>query len=153
MRVYSVELVNTAVTGAITLVQIKAGSARLVTILRAWCGQSNLTASAMQRIQILRKSAAATVSSATPLLLDAGDAAAGSVGGTAATGTNASVEGTDGDVLVDTDFNVLNGWLWVPTPEERIIVGPAGFIAIKFPGAPASSMTTSAGFLFGEQGG
>lgn len=153
MRVYSIELVNTAVTGAITLVQIKAGSARLVTLLRAWCSQSNLTASAMQRVQILRKSAAATVTSGTPLLLDAGDAAAGSAGGTAATGTNATVEGTDGDVLVDTDFNVLNGWLWVPTPEERIVVGPAGFIAIKLPTAPGSSMTTSAGFLFGEQGG
>lgn len=153
MRIYSIELVNTAVSGAITLVQIKAGSARLVTILRAWCGQSNLSTSSMQRIQILRKTAAATVTSGTPLLIDAGDAAAGSAGGTSATGTNASVEGTDGDVLVETDFNILNGFLWVPTPEERIIVGPGGFIAIKFPTAPGSSMTTSAGFLFGEQGG
>lgn len=152
MRVYSVRMNKVAVTGAITLVQLKAGSSSICRILRAWCSQFNQTSSVMQDILILRKSAAATVTSFTPVLIDPGDAAANAAGGTSATGTNASAEGTDGDILVADNFNVLNGWLWVPTPEERIIVPPSGIVGLKFPDAPGSSMTVSAGFLFGEEG-
>jgi hypothetical protein len=152
MRTYSVRMNNVAVTGAITLVQIVAGSTSILRILRAWCSQSNQTSSVMQRIQINRKSGAATVTSFTPLQFDPGDAASAAVGGTSATGTNASAEGTDTDVDVADNFNVLNGWLWVPTPEERIIVPPSGIIGLKFPTAPGSSMTVSAGFIFGEEG-
>jgi hypothetical protein len=153
MRVYEVSMNNVAVTGAITLVQLKAGTASILRILRAWCSQSNLTASAQQTIEIVRKSAAATVTSFTPLLNDPGDKASNMVSGVSATGTNASAEGSDGDILYRDNFSVLNGWLWVPTPEERIIVGPSGIIGLKFPIAPASSMTTSAGFIVGEEGG
>jgi len=145
-------MIKTAVTGAITLVQIKAGATASLKILRAWCSQYNQTSSVMQDIVILRKSAAATVTSFTPLLTDPGDAASAAVGGTSATGINASAEGTDGDELIPDNFNVLNGWLWVPTPEERIIVPPAGILGLKFPTAPGSSMTVTAGFLFGEEG-
>jgi hypothetical protein len=150
--VYQIALVNTAVTGAITLVQIKAGTVGAVELLRAWCSQSNSTTSTMQRITILRKSTAATVTSGTPLLIN-GSQAAKAVGGTSATGTNASNENSgDGDVLYPDVFNILNGWLWVPTPEERIIVPPSGMIGLKFMTAPASSLTINAGFVFGEIG-
>jgi hypothetical protein len=153
MRVYSVSMKQVAVTTAITLIQIKAGSSSILRILKAWCSQSNQTSSAMLSIALLRKTGAATVTSATPLLLDKGDAAANAVGGTAATGTNASAEGTNGDILVQADFNVLNGWLWVPVPEDRIIVGPSGIIGLTLITAPGSSMTTDAGIIFGEEGG
>jgi len=153
MRVYEVSMNNVAVTGAITLVQLKAGTASILRILRAWCSQSNLAASAQQTIEIVRKSVAATVTSATPLKNDPGDAASNMVSSTSATGTNASAEGTDGDILYRDNFSVLNGWLWVPTPEERIIVGPSGIIGLKFPIAPAASTTVSAGFIVGEEGG
>jgi len=152
MRIYSVSMNNVAVTGAITLVQLKAGTASILRILRAWVSQSNLTSSAEQRVQILRKSGAATVTSFTPLLVDPGDAASNMVSSTSGTGTNASAEGTDGDILVADNFNVLTGWLWIPTPEERIIIPPSGILGLKLPTAPASSMTTSAGFLVGEEG-
>ena len=147
---YTVALVAQAVTGGITLVQVKAGANRRVAITRAWCSQSNQTTSAQQRIQVVRKTAAATVTSSTPLLVNSITAAAEAVGGAAATGVNATAEGTDGDVLVHDVFNVLNGWIWIPTPEERPIVLPAGIIALKFPAAPGSSMTVSAGFNFYE---
>jgi len=153
MRTYSVYMNNVAVTGAITLVQVKAGTSSTLTVLRAWCSQSNLTVSGQQRIEIVRKSAAATVTAFTLLgAWDPGDAASNMSSGTTATGTNASGEGTDGDILVPDVFNVLNGWLWVPTPEERIIVAPGGILGLKLPTAPGSSMTTTAGFLLGEVG-
>ncbi len=152
MRVYNVTMDNVAVTGAITLLQLKSGSASICKILKALVAQSNQTSSAMQRVQILRKSAAATVTSFTPLLFDPGDSAALAVGGTTATGTNASGEGSDGDVLVDATFNILNGWLWVPVPEDRIVLAGGGILGLKFPTAPGSSMTVTAQFIFGEEG-
>lgn len=152
MRVYSVYMNNVAVTGAITLVQIVNGSSAILKLLRAWCSQSNQTSSAQQRIQINRKSGAATVTSFTPAQFDPGDAASGATGGSSATGTNASAEGTDSTVLLADNFNVLTGWLWVPTPEERIIIPPSGIVGLKLPTAPGSSMTVSAGLVFGEEG-
>lgn len=151
MRVYVVEMQAVSVSAAITLIQIKAGAAP-VKLLRAWISQSNQTSSAMQRAQILRKTAAATVTSFTPKRYDPGDAVSLAVGGTSATGYNASGEGTDGEVLYEQSFNVLNGLLWIPTPEERIVVPGAGFVALKFIDAPGSAMTVSAGAVFGEEG-
>ena len=136
MRIYSVRMDRVAISAAVTLVQLKTGTASTLRILRAWVSQHSMSSSAMQSVQILRKSAAATVTSFTPLLIDPGDAASNMVSSTSGTGYNASAEGTDGDILVTDNFNVLNGWLWVPTPEERIIVAPSGILALKFPDAP-----------------
>jgi hypothetical protein len=150
--VYNVTMNAVSVSGAITLLQIKAGTSRAVEIMRAWVSQSASTTSAQQRIQINRKSAAATVTSFTPLVINGGAVAANAAGGTSATGTNASAEGTDSDILIMDAFNVLNGWLWVPTPEERITVPAGGIVGLKFPAAPGSALTISAGFIFGEIG-
>lgn len=150
MRVYSVVMNATSVSGAITLIQIVAGSAADLRLIRAWCSQSGSTTSAQQKIQINRKSGAATVTSQTPAQFDTNDAAAQAVGGTSATGVNASGEGTDTTVLIADAFNVLNGWIWVPTPEERIYVPPGGIIGLKFPTAPGSALTIEAGLVFAE---
>lgn len=125
------------ISTAITILQIKAGAAALE-LLKVVLTQGLSETSTQEQVQILRKSAAATVTSYTPLKCNPGAPAALCVGGTSATGYTASAEGTDGDVLVDEGFNILNGWLWVPE-KERIIVPQSGIIAIKFPVAPASA--------------
>lgn len=137
--VYVAKLPGVAVSTAITIVQIKAGAATPLEILRAHISQGLSETSTEERIQILRKTAAATVTSFTPLKFDSNDRAADAAGGTAATGHTATAEGTDGDVLIDEGFNILSGWTWIPTPEERIFVPAAGIIALKFPVAPASA--------------
>ena len=152
MGVYTAHINNIAVTGAITLVQLKAGTTSSLEILRAWCSQETIDTSDQQPIEIIRKSAAATVTSFTPLLLRPSDAAADAVGGTAATGTNATVEGTDTDIVHLDAFNILNGWFYVPVPEERIWVAPGGIIGIKFPVAPGASMDVFAGIVWRETG-
>lgn len=136
--VYKVGNGGVAISTAITILQIKAGAAPLE-ILRAALTQGLSETSTQERVQILRKTAAATVTSATPLKVNPNDPAALAVGGTAATGYTASAEGTDGDVLVDRGFNILNGFEWIATPEERILVDASGFVALKFPVAPASA--------------
>ena len=152
MASYVAYMDNVAVTAAITLVQVKAGATSAITILRAWMSQENTDTTDQLRVQLLRKTAAATVTSFTPILLGATSAASDAVGGTAATGTDASVEGTDGDILHPDVPNILNGWFYVPVPEERITIAPSGIIAIKLPAAPAASMNITAGIVWAETG-
>ena len=109
--VYELRNGGVACSTASTILQIKAGSCALE-ILRASIGQRGSTAT---------------------------DPAALAAGGTSATGITASAEGTDGDVLIDENFNIVNGtWTWLPTPEERIRVGAGGIIGLKFLTAPGS---------------
>lgn len=119
-------------------------------LIEARISQSGSTTSAQQRAELVRKTAAATVTSFTPLLENTIDPAAGAAGSTSGTGTNASAEGTDGDILMLWDFNVLNGLLWLPAPEDRIWVPGGGIIALKFPAAPGSALTIDAQLKFIE---
>ena len=150
-NVYSVSITIATVTTAKTLIQVKAGALTPLELLRAEISQTTTETSDTGEFVIRRKTAAATVTTATPLLYNGIDAAADAVGGTAATGTNASVEGTDGDILYQRGFNVLNGHTWLAVPEERIIVPAAGMIAL-ISNATISSATLVAHLVFKEFG-
>lgn len=150
-RTYTVSMTRVSVSGAITLVQIKAGATVPLQIIRCRVGQTSSTTSTQQAIQMNRKSAAATVTSFTPLIRGpVTDPAASAVGGTSATGTNASAEGTDGNIIGQDVFNYLNGWLYLPTPKEWDFVDAAGIWALKLPVAPGSATTFTADVIFEE---
>lgn len=149
-RVYTVSMTNVAVTVAITIIQIKAGATVPLQIIRAVIGQSASTTSTQQRVDIHRKSATATVTSFTPIINGpVTDPAASAVGGTSATGTNASAEGTPTNIVRQDVFNFLNGWLFLPTPKEYIFVDAATFIGLRFPGS-APTITCTADLVFEE---
>ena len=138
---FTVRRTPTAMTTAVTMGQIKAGAAAL-DIIGIWVYQVTKTSSELLSLQLLRKTAAATVTSFTPLKLDPGSAAALAVGGTAATGITATAEGTDGDILHEEVWNVLNGvWQYLPVPRGVARVPQAGIIALKLSTAPAASMS------------
>lgn len=142
--VYVVRLAPTAITAAKTLIQIKAGAAAL-DILNLRVYQTTKTSSELLTLQVLRKTAAATVTSATPLKVNPADPASLAVGSTSGTGVNASAEGTDGDIVDEDVWNVLNGgWQMLDIPEARYRVPQAGIIALKLNTAPAASMTIGA---------
>lgn len=148
-RVYTVSMTRVAVSVAITIIQIKAGATVPLQIIRAVIGQTASTTSTQQAVQINRKSAAATVTTFTPLTNGPStDPAASAVGGTSATGTNASAEGTDTNIIRQDVFNFLNGWLFLPTPKEYIFVDAATFLGLKFPTTPL--ITATADFVFEE---
>ena len=156
MRVYTVRMDNTAVTSNITLVQIKPGVSSIV-LLRAKIGQnSDAATSAMQDVAIGCSTGAATVTSATPRphFPSSAAQAAYAVGGTSATGINASGEGSTQTDTKRDSFNLLTGFEWVPTPEERIEVqgGGAQYLYMRLPIAPGSSTTVNAELTFGEIG-
>ena len=135
-----------SVSTAITLAQVTAGAAKPIRLLRAWINQSTVTSSQQAEVRLLLKSVAATVTSFTPLKFDPAAGAA-----TATAGHTASGEGTDSTIYVSEGFNILNGWLYLPTPEERIIFPASSIVAIKFGAAPTSA-TYHWGMMFEEIG-
>jgi hypothetical protein len=143
---YNLIRTSTTTSTAITIQQVTVPAGTLAEFTRAWVNQSTITTSAATRIQLLRKSTAATVTSATPGLLGVGMQASKCVGGTGATGITASAEGTDSTVYIEEGFNIVgNGWLYLPVPEERIALINTT-LGLKFPTAP-----TSAGWISGQE--
>lgn len=142
---------NITTGNGITLLQMKANANAGFEVLSASLTQRGNTTSEEDEICLVRKTAAATVSVAVTGGVSGNlfahdpnqpwppSAASGPQLGTNATGVNATAEGTDGDMVVKQGFNILNGWLYLPTPEERIWVPPAGIIALKFMAPPGSS--------------
>lgn len=139
------------IAAAVTILQVKAGATSALEVLRAWCTTYGVDTDDRMRLQLLRKSAAATVTSLTPVLMDPSDQAAKAVGGTAATGHTATAEGTDTDILIDEGASVLAGWTWLPTPEERILVPAGGIIAMKS-ALTVTSTAAAYGIIFRELG-
>jgi len=153
-HVYTVKheaVIATAITG----IQLKAGATTPFEILRVWTTQSLAIATAQEKIALVRKSAAATVTIAvigTHIFKHRpGDPNPDLELSTTATGVIATAEGTDTDFPWEEGFNVLNGIRYVPLPDERIMVEAASFIGLKFRVAPASH-TWQMGIVIKELG-
>ena len=124
-----------------------------------WVSQAANATSAQQRIQIeTQVTAFPTLVSATPAALKRGDPISQIVGGTAGAagtcGVTASAEGAGGKTVIWEDaFNVLNGWLHVPTPPETRVF-PAGLgnsVALYFPVSPGTTTNWAAGLVYAER--
>jgi hypothetical protein len=154
VSVGGISLANTAVT----LVFINPGVTASLEIIRCWVGQSANATSAQQRVQLVTQvTAFPTLTATTPSKTSIFDQASAITGGTAGAagtaGTNASAEGAGAKtVLLNDAFNVLNGWLWVPTPNETIIMNAsaaAGF-GLFFPVQAATLTNWSFGVTYRE---
>lgn len=148
----------TVVNAVVTLVFINPSSTVGIEILRCWVGQSANNTSAQQRVQLVTQvTAFPTLTSTTPaklVLSDGASAITGNTTGAAGTcGTNASAEGAGAKTVILNDaFNVLNGWLWLPTPDERIVLnaGAASGFGLYFPVAALTLTNWSFGVVFRE---
>lgn len=143
---------------AVTLVFINPGVTQSIEILRCWVSQSANATSAQQRVQLVTQvTAFPTLTSTTPAklkIIDPVSVIAGGTAGAAGTcGTNASAEGAGAKtVLINDCFNVLNGWLWVPTPAETIVMNAsaASGFGLHLPVAPATLTNWSFGLVYRE---
>jgi hypothetical protein len=161
MREFSISSGGQTVAGATTLVFVNPAGAPNPNLefLRYWVGQSANATSAQQRIQInTQASAFPTLTATTPTKLKPSDPNAsvitgGTAGAAGTAGINASAEGAGTKTPVwDDAFNVLNGWLHVPTPPETRVM-PAGFaqgVNLFFPVAPATLTNWAFGLVFRE---
>lgn len=157
--VYQVPATNvTLANQAVTLVFINPGTLCSLQILRAWASQAANATSAQQRVQLNSQvTAFPTLVSQAPVkstVLDAASQIAGGTAGAAGTsGINASAEGAGTKtVLIPDSFNVLNGYLWVPTPQEALLfsAGGASGLGLHFPAAPTTLTNWNAGITFQE---
>ena len=145
-----VRFAPTSLTVAKTLIQVKAGAAALDILLARVYQQTKTSASELLQLSQNHWSGAftaGTVTSFTPLKYNFNDPAALAVGGTTATGTNASAEPSGGtrDELDDDEWNILNGkWEDLPIPEGRIRIQQGDLYTLKLETAPAAAMTIGA---------
>jgi len=158
---YSVTMQNQTIVADATLVIIHTestanASGSVIQILRAWVGnQATETSDQLGIILGTKASAFGTYTSTAPSPHRLGGPATGITGGTAGaestSGTDASAEGAGAVTpLIYDGFNNLNGWLWIPVPEERITVPADTAIILKIVGTPATLTNWNAGITFQE---
>lgn len=161
MSVYSVTMQNQTIIADSEMVIIHTDStlatrASTIRILRAWCGQqASETSDQLGVMLALQASAFGTYTSTTPTPHFVNGPASAITGGTAGaegtagTDSSANAAGTRTPIIYD-GFNNLNGWLWVPTPEERLIVPTDTAIVLKIVGTPGTLTNWSAGITYEE---
>ena len=145
---YQVQLLRTSISTAITVAQVKAFTNASIDITDISATMNASATSAQEVIELVRKSAAASVNASTVFQRNTGDPAPQAAASSSSNGTNASAEGTDTDVIDLWGFNVLNGIAWIYIPELRIHLQTSGIIGLKFPVAPAANtFSFKIGFL------
>lgn len=128
--------ITTVAANPVTAVQYAASSSNTAEVMYISISQSISTTSAMDQVRVVRKSAAATVTAAIAgtSLFDVAGGASGTIKGPLGvntTGIIGTVEGTDGDEVFRTNFNVLSGYERDWQPNARIWVPVSGIIAVK----------------------
>jgi hypothetical protein len=161
MSRYNVSMNNQTIVADATLVIIHteatAGArGAVIEILRCWVNQIGTETSDQLGVIVGTKASAfGTYTSTTPTPLYIGGNASGITGGTAGAestaGTDASAEGAGAVTSMwQEGFNNVVGFLWVPTPEERIIVPADTAIILKIIGTPATLTGWCAGITYQE---
>jgi hypothetical protein len=158
---YAITLANATVVADATLVILRSATsyssrASVNEVLRIVVSQNGTSTSQQLGIIVAQKASAfGTYTSATPSPLSIGTVASGISGSTsgaaAGAGTNASAEGAGTVTNIWSDgFNNLNGYLWIPTPDERIIIGPDLALIVKLRGTPTTLTGWNATVIFRE---
>ncbi len=162
-REYMVSMNSVTVTAAaanFAIVFVNPGTTASLEFLRFAAGQGGTATSAMYGVAVQTQvTAFPTLTSTTPSktkLLDPVSAITGNTNGAAGTsGTNASVAGAGAKTTVFSDnFNNLNGYLWVPTPRETLIMNAsaASGIGLYWMTTPGSLTLWTAYCTYAELG-
>lgn len=158
---YTITMDNQTVVADGTLIIVRAAAAigtraSVLEILRVTVSQQGTSTSQQLGVILGQKASAfGTYTATTPAPMRPGGAASGIAGGTAGAaataGTDASAEGAGAVTTTLTEgFNNLSGFLWVPTPEERIVVTPDIAFIVKLRGTPTTLTGWNATLTFSE---
>lgn len=160
-QAYSVTMDNQTIIADSELITIRAATAfssraSLLEIIRFTVSQRGTSTSQQLGIRWGQKASAfGTFTSTTPTPLLVGTVASAITGSTtnaaSSAGTDASANGAGTLTVMGSDaFNNLNGYLWIPTPEERIMVGPDLTFLIQLQGTPTTLTGWNATLVFRE---
>ncbi len=150
-RVYTMEFSAVAVSAVQDLLALYCGASKAIKVHEVVLGQT--TATVIGNLGLTLKRLNATVTSGTGgavgtiVPINPGDAAATVTGRTNDT-TQATATTTNiirGDVI-----NVLNGYQYLPPPDDRPIVEPSGAFVVSLNTAPSAAETFSGSITFEE---
>lgn len=150
-HMYTANFTGVAVTAAQDLFQLLASATVPFIVHSVRIGQSSDAGDAQaEMLQIQISSSSMSVngsggSTVTPALHAPGDPVATTV----AEANNTTVS-TVTTVIISDTFNVQAGWLYLPTPEERITILPTKGLVVELPSAPDDSITMSGSITFEE---
>ncbi len=151
-RIYSIAAENATLgTGNVllafrTATSPNAGS--VIALRRIEIGQSGTSTSAQIRAEVATRDTAGTLTmtSTTPSNLVLGGPASGLSGNTAPVGAAARIgvnsSADSGGTYTQRrpfNFNNLNGYLWIPTPDERKLVPPDTVFVIRLLASPTTT--------------
>jgi hypothetical protein len=139
-RPFSLVMEGVSVSATQDLLEITCPSTCGLVLLSFTVTQDTDEVSQQLPLAIFRNSAAGSGGSTlTPGVLDPGDTV------TATCKRNVTTPGTRSPAVAlwRQSMNLLNGWLYVPVPEERIQVPPSGIIAINLVTAPSGALPFS----------
>lgn len=146
---YNVVMASQTIIADSELITIRAATAyasraSVLQLYRMVVSQSGTTTSQQLGVRWgLKASAFGTFTAATPVPTRVGTVASAITGSTSNAASSAGVDASANGagtltVLGQEGFNNLNGWLWVPTPEERIIIGPDLTFVLQLQGTPTT---------------
>lgn len=151
-RLYTVQFTNVAITAAQDLINITATANMALAVHSIELGQKTLTAWEAKEVTFKRFPATVTAGSGgtapTPQKINNGDPAATFTARVNDT-TNMTTNATAVTIWART-WEFLNGFFWMPAPEERPILAPSQGMALALGTAPSASMTCS-GYMLVEE--
>lgn len=152
MRLYAVTFNAVSVVAPQDLFALTATANMALKIHYIELGQKTLTSWEAKEVRLRYLPSVVTSGSggaaATPRPLNPSDVAA-----TVTARTNDTVAATSSNTIydmLDRDWEFLNGFFWMPAPEQRPIVKPGAAMVLNLPTAPTASMSTSGTIVFEE---
>ncbi len=125
-RMYAVTFSGATIGVVQDLWQVAAGTNVALVIHSIYLGRRDLTANDQMRILIHRGTGSVVNSGGTAVPLGISAQAMD-----ATFEVNDATQLTDGVILHSDAFSVLDGWIYLPPPEDRILVSGAGQLAIS----------------------
>ena len=146
-RKYSIVMESQSISAAQDLIRVTADTDKSIRLLQARVSQVDVDVQEQLAFQIHRASDDGTGTANTPKPLSAGDSA---FSGTAV--TDLSADTTPTDILHHENESILNGFRYLPTPEEVIEAPGGGRLVLRLDSAPSGATTFSATMLIEEIG-
>lgn len=152
MRLYTVNFKDVAITAAQDLFGIIMTANMAVKVHAIELGQRSLTAWEAKNVRLVRNTTAITVGSGgsapVPTPINPSDVAA-TVTARANDTVGQTTSGSSADIF-SREWEFLNGFFWLPAPEQRPIIKPLQGLTLRLDTAPSASMIASGYMLLEE---
>lgn len=151
MSIYTVPMHAVAVSQAQDLWHIKAGAAYPLILHHIELDQKGLIAVEAREVRIKRHTVTVTQGSGGSAATPAPHAPGGASSGVTAR-MNDTTQASAGTIttLLSKTWQLLNGWFYMPAPEDRLYFAPGTGIIVDLPNPPSGPMTVS-GFITWEE--